>query len=228
MISYARDITKLTLHELASLLRLATKYIFPALREEIIAHLKVLYPSTLKAFRSEARIKILPSDFNGIIGVNLGRECNVNAILPVAYYLCYRMPSRVAIEWIQVKGTDERVKLPYEASVTLAVFRDRMQTRIHAETMKACPPFRLRLCDNAQCADVHWMSMLYCQWIASFTAPQVDVFNESLPEGRECEACRRRLREITSSHDIPARIWALLPFMCDLVGWETATSQACN
>lgn len=52
--TYARDLTKLSLCELASIVRLSTKYDFSALREDIVAHLKVLYPTTLDDYQSRS------------------------------------------------------------------------------------------------------------------------------------------------------------------------------
>lgn len=63
--SYARDIAKLSLSELSSILRLSTKYSCSTLREEIIPHLKILFPSTRDVFQSRHRMELLPPDFNG-------------------------------------------------------------------------------------------------------------------------------------------------------------------
>lgn len=90
VISYARDIAKLSLSEISSILRLSTKYSFPSLREETISHLKILFPFTLETYQSQRRRELLPPDFNGITGVNLGRQCDIPSIVPVAYYVCSR------------------------------------------------------------------------------------------------------------------------------------------
>lgn len=88
LFSFGRELRSLTLEELGSLLRMSTKYVFRSLRDEIIVHLEILYPSKLEDFQSTRRKSLLPEDFSGIFGVNLGLQCDIPSILPTAYYIC--------------------------------------------------------------------------------------------------------------------------------------------
>lgn len=113
---------------------------FSLLRQEIIAHLKILYPSTLTDFLSNTRRELLPKDFNGILGVNIGLECDVPAILPAAYYLCSILKPTQLIDGIKNENTGTLAKLSPEAYRSLVGFQEAWSAKVAEIARDTRPP----------------------------------------------------------------------------------------
>lgn len=210
---YARDITKLSLSELSSLLRLSTKYIFPSLREEIIAHLNILFPKTLDDFRSPARKKLLPPDFNGITGVNLGRECDVPSILPSALYLCSRMKSTAQFQGLTFVAPDtnepESVQFLDKAVYHDCLrFQDQLADRVESAARIVISQ-RYRFCTSCST-----MSLRYATRFAiGFTSSTFDYLATTpRPRPADCELCVDCWTTIRAVNEALRRaIWEFLP-----------------
>lgn len=219
-VSFAKDVTTLTLHELASLLRMSTKYVLPSLRQSVITHLEVLYPSTLDDFLSEARLTLLPADFNGITGVNLGLECDVPAILPVAYYLCSTLRPIEILNGITVADTGMRIKLSETAHAALATFQERWLLTAATTALQNRPSFD---CVVARCRngyprslsvqDVLMQNPFLIRGECFFSFQQESYRNDDM-----CANCTRSLDRRRVSMQKSA--WVKLPYCCELGTWE--------
>lgn len=77
-----------TLLTLSSLLRSSTKYAVSRLRNDVISHLEILFPSTLDAYLSDDRKALTPADYHPILALNMAEENDVKSIMPVACYEC--------------------------------------------------------------------------------------------------------------------------------------------
>src|SRR5882762_2077430 len=75
---------------LCSLLRMSTKYMINSIRQDVIVHLKDIFPSSLAAMHQKYRDihSSGPHPHDCIRAVIMAKECNVRAILPAAYYFC--------------------------------------------------------------------------------------------------------------------------------------------
>lgn len=222
--SYARDITKLSLSELSSLLRLSTKYILPSLREEIVSHLSILFPKTLNDFRSPARIKLLPPDFNGITGVNLGQECDVPSILPTAYYLCSRMKAGILFHGLTFTAPDtnepEFVKLTgNDVYYDCLRFQDHMAGKVNTLVMDTLPQ-RYNFCSSCNTsfcqgqvvkASIRFTSATY-DILAPAPNPRPRLANTGL-----CIRCLESMKEVHEG--LRLAIWDMLPSFCGQTSW---------
>ncbi|KAI0317195.1 hypothetical protein OF83DRAFT_1172190 [Amylostereum chailletii] len=76
-----------SLQHIQSLLAVAHTYDMPELSEELEAHLRILFPSTLSEYHSNLRQRVLPEDFNPLLAIDISTTYNIPSILPLAVYL---------------------------------------------------------------------------------------------------------------------------------------------
>lgn len=204
----------LNLSELASLLRMATKYIFPSLRSDIITHLKLLYPSKLDDFVSKHRLASLPKDFNGIVGIHLGQQCDVPAILPAAYYLCSRINHAQLFDGVQKYEPGSMNKLSateYRSVMVFHAYLAQQVTKIVVEDLGNRYP-----CNSPKCRDVY--TSLFSAYDVQITS-KIFSFHPTNHGRQLCTTCACQLdeRRIRLKH----KIWLRLPSACGLGGWES-------
>lgn len=78
---------------MAAVLRLATKYIAPALRQRAIDLLSIAYPSLLTAWDQRASLRLVPPFENELMTyIELAVETDVRVILPALYYAASQAP----------------------------------------------------------------------------------------------------------------------------------------
>lgn len=226
-LSYTQRMKRFTLGDLDLLIRPASKYGFTALRHDIVSHLKLLYPSTLDVYRSQHHKNILPKDFNGITGVNLGLECNIPAILPVAYYICSRMDqtellSRDFEGYEEHNGHGgERTGLSPNAIRAYLAFKERMvlglsfavSSRVSKDLCGMCDiQSILKMCESLQFELMHSS----VDYLAQAAVPAVRE-NQWVPCGR-CKASFQR-----GKADLYKYVWDQLPVWSGFNDWQSAT-----
>ncbi|TFY66287.1 hypothetical protein EVG20_g4798 [Dentipellis fragilis] len=94
---FARD-KEMTFRERLCYLRVASKYMVTAIREEVITYLRSLYPSTLEEYHAAPTFSE-HSSCNVLLAVNTGITCHILDILPTAFYICcLLLPRSVLLE----------------------------------------------------------------------------------------------------------------------------------
>lgn len=198
---------------------MSTKYISPSLRRGVIAHLKVLYPSTLEDFRSKARRDLLPVDFNGITGVNIGLGYDVPAILPAAYYLCSIMTHAQLTSAIQNNGSPANFAQP--TYLFFAEFKERFAFTISGAAIRTkpaplnctLPPCHIEYPVHLSRQDILMQNPLVILGECFFSYE--DHYH---PPDRICDDCKQTLdrRRV----DIQKAVWSAFPSCCKLGDWH--------
>ncbi|KAI0060650.1 hypothetical protein BV25DRAFT_916937 [Artomyces pyxidatus] len=163
---YDRHPKDIKLETQAGVLWLALKYDIRVIRDEILDHLKVLFPSNIDQYRSDQRIRLLPDDLNPLTGVDIALNFNIPAILPAALY----MSSRWDLRYIQ-----------QDAGVSGGVI-------VHQSTRDAIVRFkdRLRTAIGRWLIDDGWSgTALLCQWQAETSIPCPGLHSTIAQRGEE-------------------------------------------
>lgn len=200
---------------------MSTKYMFSLLRQEIIAHLRVLYPSTLTEFLSDTRRELLITDFNnGILGVNIGLECDIPAILPAAYYLCSTMKPTQLIDGIKNENTGTLAKLSPEAYRSLAGFQEAWSAKVAEIARDTRPPTGFLDIDTciADFLDCLSWQDLCCQNPTYLDGRCFFSFRDHLSIMEVCKDCERILASRRTR--VQKQMWEALPSFCQLGSWE--------
>lgn len=199
---------------------MSTKYVFPSLRQSVIARLKVLYPSTLDDFLSKKRRDLLPVDFNGITGVHLGLECDVPAILPVAYYLCSTLMPKQLLHGITVEGIDMPIKLSQTAHDALVTFQERWSITVATTALQNRPSFECEIvsCRSGYTGSLSRQDVLMQNPLLSLGDDFFFYKDAYIRADEICADCARSLdcRRVS----IQKSAWSKLPYCCDLGTWE--------
>jgi len=136
--SFWQDKRSVTLVQLRSALRIASKYQAFSLRKELVDHLKLLFPSTLKGYCSDKRNEILPahrtSENNPMIGVEIALQFELPIILPCALYLSSQLP---ILEIMCGHGPNEDLLIQDLLPVcgSILIFRDTFAARVTKFTL---------------------------------------------------------------------------------------------
>ncbi|KAI0058445.1 hypothetical protein BV25DRAFT_1237461 [Artomyces pyxidatus] len=190
---------------LYNLLRLARKYIVDELQEEILDYLKFVFPSTLEAYRSPARIVTICQDFNPMLGVETAPEFEIQAILPAALY----MPALLSIA-TKVDGFEETygtiVKPTTSVLRSVLLFEEHMQELIDEQEDDDCWLDPLRCSGERRCTgldtDVQSASRRWYRGVRD------DVFRSKLRLNAfdtTCDDCLSRFRKFEK--DRRADLW---------------------
>lgn len=199
---------------------MASKYSLASLRLEIIEHLKTLYPPTLDEFRSsiEQRKQLLPTNSAGVIGVLIGHECDVPAILPVAFYLCSL--DNTVVDGVADENTALPIKLPPQQTEAYIRFIRNLSCERAVNGVASVSLFdwscrrekcRGRLPGHMSRQNIQQQNVLFEIF---HSAPQM----QAAQQNEICEDCFSRLRQ--REEFFRERVWEALPGCCGLGSWE--------
>ncbi|TFY78038.1 hypothetical protein EWM64_g5974 [Hericium alpestre] len=231
---YATEV-KQQLDVLASLLRMATKYMFDGLRSEVAAKLRLLFPDQWMMYASQERTSAMPMEFDPFVAVQLGQTCRLPAIVPVAMYLCVvREASKESFWQIPEGGVDTpREQLRHSCLRFMNDLKDRMDEvflpledvlpwRRFANGRWACEQTDSR----GQCAGLPCHARRVVERKCRILA--VDIFRESLvfnvQDGRAtCGMCHAHLTRYETL--IQQDIWDLLPKLLGWYNWDAVKEE---
>ncbi|TFY79920.1 hypothetical protein EWM64_g4091 [Hericium alpestre] len=215
---------------LASLLRMATKYMVDNLRKEVIARLEILFPDTLEKYNSQDRKAVTPPDFDPIIAVELSLACDVPAILPTALYLSILRENAHSLSIGLSKAVQMGIFPPLQAHYRCLSFKDEFRTFTESAITSAYnePPWACRYkddrfaCSTNKCygIPVHSKRALELR----LSGLHHDMFLDSTflsleKEGYAhlCPSCLEKIKAYQSA--IRSKVWETgLPSAC---GWRT-------
>ncbi|TFK51928.1 hypothetical protein OE88DRAFT_1605039, partial [Heliocybe sulcata] len=92
---------------LAALLRMSKRYRIKHLKDEIAAHLSLIYPTTLSDFRRRDKTLLGDSTTHMFEALAMANEVPLDAILPAAYYCAAELPIEDIVYGITVGMGDE-------------------------------------------------------------------------------------------------------------------------
>lgn len=203
-------------------MRACSKYLVEDLKKEVKAHLMILFPSTLKGYRSSTRLEGVASDFNGILGIVVGEEC-LPDILPVAYYECAITPIENTLDGVDIGG--QRVTLSPEAQRTALLFRQRFRDFVSSSANLA-QMFSEERAQWDRTRDECQEEGLDCALALEasyYRSPDSNVImnlamdDQCFTQGWElCESCKTMLEEI--EREFQDDVWRMLPTWCGLEG----------
>lgn len=170
------------------------------------------------------RRNLLPKDFNGIVGVNIGLECDVPAILPVAHYLCAITKPIDLLDGIPSEGTGSHVKLSLTAHRSVARFQEAWFLEIAVESLK-CPSANDCKKDACQVPFTRKLSNqdVLMQNVAVLAQKCFFLSAEIRGSGPVCADCTDFLAEREAKRRRAA--WSRLPSSCNLGSWEQLETE---
>ncbi|TFY78287.1 hypothetical protein EWM64_g5725 [Hericium alpestre] len=226
---YARKGSVVAFETLLSLFKLSTKYAFDELREELVEHIKPMFPTALQQYYFQEFQALLPADFDAAVAVDLGITYNVPAIVPVACYwtalkdvaslldgprstLCNGTP-------MQLSRAAERMCLIFREKLTKIIADALDVTQMHSIPWPRDP----RVIDCTECEDVSNAERQAIE--RAYGALEQDLFRfrsssirQRLRNGKEpCACCTARLEEF--DEEVNHKIWERLPEACGYKNW---------
>ncbi|KAA1468961.1 hypothetical protein DENSPDRAFT_834469 [Dentipellis sp. KUC8613] len=147
---FARD-KAMTLKERLCYLRVASKYMIATIREEVIAYLRVLYPSSLEQYRGPST----SADYSRcsmLLALNAGITYHILDILPSAFYTCcLHLPRSVLIEG-ETDADGDLVDLENSSLLKcLTGMADLLELRHTFIDIKLCDLANANVCGKSSC-----------------------------------------------------------------------------
>lgn len=219
---------------LVSLLHMSTKYIMDIIREDVIQHLQILFPSTLEAYQCPRRTAMHSEDHNPILAVNIAEANDVPSILPCAYYECMIIPLDSILDGLPQPNGDH-ISLSPSAQRTCIIARETLRKLVFTEAdHKIWDGWDAGDCDDSRWCFQKWEKIRKDAqeghyWNDEYT---YDVFATSPSRDWLCSKASQRPCEEScwpnwTGAEIHGRrrIWRLLPNIIDLGSWPLVLKQ---
>ncbi|TFY80049.1 hypothetical protein EWM64_g3959 [Hericium alpestre] len=207
------------------LLRIASKYMLDELRKELIDYILVLFPKTLRFQRGR---KIFPSDFSGLLGVEISLSCDVPIILPAACHVAASQGGGV------LKILDSHGMPHGEASMNarrmVLEFREKMMETLDELCEEFIwsmedfhchgPPDTPETCKGLSSAAMHQVELYYrslSDSVFNFSFRLAVDYTEQPEFDDLCGDCCSKLDYINDM--IQRKLWFALPGHCGFKDW---------
>ncbi|EIN09640.1 hypothetical protein PUNSTDRAFT_67037, partial [Punctularia strigosozonata HHB-11173 SS5] len=232
--SYFQKGIDMHLDVVAGMLRMATKYIVTDLRKDLIAHMELLYPLSLKEFRATVEDgSHIDDDGHSFVAVQIARESNIPSILPAALYHCCELPVQSLLDGVEFSGMlgPRRVRLPASDLRACLLARGKL-IKIKAENIDA---FLWDDGPSASCRDPQGCSecLRCCQDDERQNGyfDTCDIFTRRLrsvyhgtAEGDFCYKCQAAWKR--KEEEELERTWRELPAVFGLEDWAELEKQS--
>ncbi|TDL16700.1 hypothetical protein BD410DRAFT_776924 [Rickenella mellea] len=209
---YYQGGTQTTFEKISGLLRMSTKYQMDDLRNEIISHLSVAYPSTFEKYSdavdSKTQLRLFPP-FHGqhFAVVALARKSDASILLPAALWRSMCMTTRDIEEGIEDSTRTKHSLSPMDAK--LCVRHKHHSYKLWVQIEHVLP--NVLVASECVRSDPRAGNVLPCRELARFEIMQYQYFATTGPAIRDdhdlftemnafemwrplvCDGCRRRL-----------------------------------
>ncbi|KAF9017270.1 hypothetical protein BDZ89DRAFT_993969, partial [Hymenopellis radicata] len=159
--------------QLAAMLRMATKYICPKLRADVIAHLEKIYPT--QRYYLDVSHHLLPKDclrnrVHAIHAIQMARENDVPAIMPAAFYLATTIHPMEYVLYNHILAPDDDRRV--------IVGRARITEQVLARAWSWPLDQALEHCPIYECRQTRWTAM---QDLVRNASSATNLFIEPMP-----------------------------------------------
>ncbi|KAA1468953.1 hypothetical protein DENSPDRAFT_870024 [Dentipellis sp. KUC8613] len=216
--------TKVSLSRLRRLLLLANKYLLEELRNQIIEHLRILFPSKRSDLTSLPRALANPDDFSPLLGIQIGQESNVPAIIPSAFLFA----ATYGVSEILGNNTGDDQDVSFQARQACLKFKE---TLLETADKEICEPLiwknnTLLYCDKIEPCQgfppqaLHDFGAIYTRNTNGiFYIKFRELIQQKYAEKDDlvCERCWAKADAV--EENIRDRIWEAVPVSCGFNDW---------
>ncbi|KAI0060643.1 hypothetical protein BV25DRAFT_916692 [Artomyces pyxidatus] len=218
-----------SLSKIGSLLRITKKYMFDSIRQEVVKHFTLLFPSSMSDYISTTRQSLIPDDYNPFIAAQIAIEHDLSSTIPVAVYECTLLPMPTLFDGHSV-GNAPTVYLTPSTQRMCITIRERIKQLVYEVADEFIWPWQTEeaedpphpYVDHPECIKAFEAARKSADCL--YWADGYNVFMTRLSErlGNQestvmCEICRLAWKDGEASGRV--QLWRDLPGLCGLGDW---------